>query len=153
TISYPAMIDALKRGYATSSTDTGHVGGTGTFAVDHEKLVDFAYRSEHEMTLKAKAIIAAFYGDAPRLSYWNGCSTGGRQGLQEAHRYPGDYNAIISGATANPTALLDSWDLWVAHAAHKDPAGNIPAEKFPTIHRAVLEACDMLDGVKDGLIT
>lgn len=153
TISYPAMIDALRGGYATSSTDTGHVGGTGSFSVDREKLVDFAYRSEHEMTLKAKSIVSAFYGNGPRFSYWNGCSTGGRQGLQEAQRYPTDYNGIISGATANPTALLDSWDLWVAHAVHQTTDANIPSEKFQTIHRAVLEACDALDGLKDGLLT
>jgi feruloyl esterase len=65
-ISYSAMADALRAGYATASTDTGHVGGRGTFALDHpEKLIDFAWRSEHEMTLKAKAIIQAFYGSAP----------------------------------------------------------------------------------------
>src|SRR6185295_12438304 len=89
-ISYPAMADALKRGYATSSTDTGHTGSSGSFALGHpEKFIDFAYRSEHEMTVKAKAIIDRYYGRAPQRSYWNGCSTGGRQGLAEAQRYPG----------------------------------------------------------------
>src|SRR6266516_412007 len=85
TISYPAMAEALRRGYATTSTDTGHTGATGSFALGHpEKFIDFAYRSEHEMTVKAKAVVAAFYGSGPRDSYWNGCSTGGRQGLAEA---------------------------------------------------------------------
>ena len=84
-ISYSAMADAIRAGYASASTDTGHVGGRGTFALGHpEKLIDFAWRSEHEMTVKAKAVIQAFYGSAPKLSYWNGCSTGGRQGLKEA---------------------------------------------------------------------
>ena len=69
-ISYSAMAQAVSRGYAASSTDTGHVGGSGSFALGHpEKLIDFSYRSEHEMTVKAKAIIDAFYGSAPRLSY------------------------------------------------------------------------------------
>src|SRR5436190_9208920 len=79
-IGYAAMADALKRGYAASSTDTGHVGGDAVFAMGHpEKVIDFAYRSEHEMALKSKAIINAFYSNAPRYSYWNGCSAGGRQ--------------------------------------------------------------------------
>jgi feruloyl esterase len=100
-ISYAAMADALRAGYATSSTDTGHAGAGGSFALgDPEKLIDFAYRSVHEMTVTAKATIEAFYGRRPRLSYWNGCSTGGRQGLKEAQRFPDDYDGIIAGAPA-----------------------------------------------------
>jgi len=154
TISYPAMAVALKRGYATSSTDTGHAGGSGSFALGHpEKFVDFAYRSEHEMTVKAKAIIDGYYGRAPQRSYWNGCSTGGRQGLAEAQRYPDDYDGIIAGASANPRTHLNAWQLSIAQAMLKDPASFIPPAKYPTIHQAVLAACDALDGVKDGLIT
>jgi feruloyl esterase len=148
-ISYSAMADALGRGYATSSTDTGHVGGSGSFALGHqEKLIDFGYRSEHEMTVRSKAIINAFYGNAPQFSYWNGCSTGGRQGLKEAQMFPNDFDGIIAGAPANRTAM----SLWVASAVLKDKASYIPASKFPAIHQAVLNACDALDGVKDGLI-
>ena len=122
-ISYSALAEALRGGYAASSTDTGHVGGSGSFALGHpEKLIDFGWRSEHEMTVKSKAIIQAFYGAAPRLSYWNGCSTGGRQGLQEAQRFPDDYDGIIAGAPANRTALA----LWIAFAELKDPASYIP---------------------------
>src|SRR5262245_5421249 len=73
SISYPAMADALRRGYATSSTDTGHSTPGGSFALGHpEKLIDYAWRSEHEMTVKAKAMIAAHYGEEPELSSWNG---------------------------------------------------------------------------------
>jgi feruloyl esterase len=148
-ISYPAMAQALKRGYATSSTDTGHVGGSGSFALGHpEKLIDFSYRSEHEMTVKAKAIIDAFYGSAPRLSYWNGCSTGGRQGLKEAQMFPNDYDGIIAGAPANRTAI----SLWIADAVLRDPASYIPPTKYPVIHQAAIAACDERDGLKDGLI-
>jgi feruloyl esterase len=148
-ISYSALADALRDGYATSSTDTGHVGGSGSFALGHpEKLIDFGWRSQHEMTLKSKAIIAAFYGSGVRLSYWNGCSTGGRQGLKEAQRFPADYDGIIAGAPANRTALA----LWIASAQLKDPASYIPPAKYPLIHQAVVAACDALDGVKDGLI-
>ena len=148
-ISYAAMADAVRSGYASASTDTGHVGGRGTFALDHpEKLIDFSWRSEHEMTVKAKAVIQAFYGSAPKLSYWNGCSTGGRQGLKEAQMFPDDYDGIIAGAPANRTAI----SLWIAAAVLKDPASYIPPSKYPVIHRAALAACDSHDGLEDGLI-
>ena len=99
---------------------------------------DFGWRSEHEMTVKSKTIIQAFYGNAPRLSYWNGCSTGGRQGLQEAQRFPADYDGIIAGAPANRTAF----SLWTAFAVLKDTQSFIPASKYPLIHQAALNACD-----------
>jgi len=80
-ISYPAMATALSEGYATSSTDTGHVGGTSGPLIGHpEKVIDYSHRAVHEMTVASKALINAFYERAPRLSYWNGCSTGGRRG-------------------------------------------------------------------------
>src|SRR5579863_1082841 len=89
SISYPAMATALAAGYAAASTDTGHQGNTAEFANGHpEKLVDFAWRAVHEMTVAAKGIIAAYYANAPKYSYWNGCSTGGRQALAEAQRFP-----------------------------------------------------------------
>lgn len=153
SISYGAMAVALHDGYATASTDTGHTGGSGSFALHHpEKVIDFGWRSEHEMTVKSKAIIEAFYGRAARMSYWNGCSTGGRQGLKEAQRFPADYDAIAAGAPANPRTHLAFATLWIAHAILKNPDGYIPPAKYPAIHRAVIEACDALDGLKDGLI-
>jgi feruloyl esterase len=152
-IVYPALSKALTQGYAAASTDTGHSGGSGSFALGHpEKLIDFAYRAVHEMTVKGKAIVAAYYGDGPTLSYWNGCSSGGKQGLKEAQRYPADYDGIIAGAPANYWTHLVSGSLWIAQAVHKDEASYIPAAKYPLIHKAVLEACDGMDGVKDGVI-
>jgi feruloyl esterase len=151
-ISYSALAEALHDGYATSSTDTGHVGATGSFVTGHpEKLVDFGYRAVHEMTLKAKSVIDAFYGAAPRMSYWNGCSTGGRQGLKEAQRFPDDYDGIVAGAAANPRTHLSSWQIWLAQGV-LDPHNYIPPSKYPIIHKAVLEACDASDGAKDGLL-
>ena len=155
TISYGAMAAALRRGYATASTDTGHAGttGDGRFAFNHpEKLVDFAYRAVHEMTVQAKAVAEKHYGSAPRLSYWNGCSTGGRQGLKEAQKYPADFDGIIAGAPANFMTHLSAQSLWVAQATLKDPASLIPREKYAVIHKAVLDACDALDSVKDGVL-
>jgi feruloyl esterase len=152
-ISFGALGLAVGRGYAAGSTDTGHTGANGVFAVGHpEKMVDYAYRSEHEMTVKAKAIIQAFYGSAPRLSYWNGCSTGGKQALTEAQRYPGDFDGIIAGASANYMTHLQASSVWIAQAVRKSPESAIPTEKFPFMHQAVLAACDALDGVKDGLL-
>jgi feruloyl esterase len=148
-----AMAEALKDGYATSSTDTGHEGGSASFALGHpEKLIDYAYRSEHEMTVKAKAIIAAFYGRDLKYSYWNGCSAGGKQALKEAQRFPDDFDGIIAGAPGNNWTGRAIYSMWVAQALHKDQASYIPSEKYPLIHNAVLEACDALDGLRDGLI-
>lgn len=153
-ISYAALARGLADGYATASTDTGHTGNTGSFALGHpEKMIDFGYRSEHEMTVAAKAIIAAYYGNGPRLSYWNGCSTGGRQGLTEAQRYPSDYNAIIAGAPAINRMHIYVWSLWIAQAAHEDENSYISPSKYAMIHKAVVEACDALDGLKDGLVS
>jgi feruloyl esterase len=154
TIAYPALGAALSSGYAAASTDTGHTGNTATFVPGHpEKMIDYGYRAVHEMTAAAKAIAAAFYGNAPRVSYWNGCSTGGRQGLMEALRYPTDYDGIIAGAPVNFRTHQLAWELWVAQAVHRDDARYIPPEKYPVIHRAALDACDAQDGVKDGLIS
>jgi len=153
-ISYGAMAEALHDGYATSSTDTGHSTPGGSFVQGHpEKLIDFAYRSEHEMTVKSKAIIEAFYGSAAKVAYWNGCSTGGRQGLKEVQRFPEDYDGVIAGAPANPRTRLAFATIWIAQANVKEPGAYIPPAKYPAIHQAVLNTCDALDGLKDGLIT
>ena len=127
--------------------------GDGTFAFNHpEKLTDFAWRAVHEMTVTAKAVIAAYYGNGPRLSYWNGCSTGGRQGLKEAQRYPSDYDGILDGAPANYMTHLATHSLWVAHATLKDPASYIPKEKFAVLHRPCSTPATVSMRVKDGVL-
>ena len=154
SISYPALGTALKAGYAAASTDTGHTGGNpATFIPGHpEKVIDFSHRAVHEMTIAAKAIIAARYGTGPKHSYWNGCSTGGRQALTEAQRYPADYDGIIAGAAAINTTHLQGAQVWSAQAVHKDDASYIPPAKYAALHAAALVACDELDGVKDGVL-
>ena len=153
TISYPALATALQEGYATASNDTGHKGGNALFAIGHpEKLVDFAYRAVHEMTVQSKAIIAAFYNRPARLSYWNGCSTGGRQGLMSAQKYPEDFDAIVAGAPANYQTHLHAWDLVAAVPVLKDPAAAVPAAKLTMVTQAVIKACDARDGVADRLL-
>jgi feruloyl esterase len=154
-ITYPALMEALQKGYASASTDTGHAGGPfdGSFALGHpEKVTDFGYRAVHEMTLKAKAIIAAFYQKSPQFSYWNGCSSGGKQGLKEAQRYPEDYDGIIAGAPANYWTHLTAATVWVGAATHKDEASFIPPAKYRMMHDAAIKTCDAVDGLKDGLI-
>jgi feruloyl esterase len=152
-ISYNNLAEGVTRGYAVSATDTGHSGSSGSFALGHpEKLIDYAYRSEHAMTVASKAVVQAFYGNLPGHSYFNGCSTGGRQALVEAERFPDDFDGIIAGAPANPKTHLDAWRMWMSQAMLKDSTTLIPSSKYAVIHKAVLEACDALDGVRDGLI-
>ena len=131
TISYSAMADALRNGYATAATDTGHTGSSASFALGHpEKLLDYTYRSEHEMALAAKSITAAFYGSAPRLSYWNGCSAGGKQGLKEAQQYPDDFDGIVAGAPAVNWSGRAAQSIWINRAVHGDESSYIPPSKY-----------------------
>src|SRR6185436_491841 len=106
----------------------------------------------HEMTAAAKAVIASYYGNGPKYSYWNGCSTGGRQALTEAQKYPNDYDGILAGAPAIFASRLQGTQVWAAQTVHKDEASYIPPAKYPAIHEAVLKQCDALDGVKDGVL-
>ena len=145
-IQYNAMARALQRGYATSSTDTGHSSGAddASWALGHpEKQIDFGYRAVHEMTVKAKSIIGAFNSTAPRLSYWNGCSSGGKQGLKEAQSFPDDYNGIIAGAPANYWTHLAGYIASIGQVVRKDAASEIPQSKYSLIHYAVLNQCDL----------
>ncbi|MGD0438556.1 MAG: tannase/feruloyl esterase family alpha/beta hydrolase [Bryobacteraceae bacterium] len=154
SISYAAMLVPLRQGYATGSTDTGHAGNTndGSWALGHfERVVDFAHRGIHAMTEADKALLAAFYGAQPAHAYFTGCSAGGEQAMMEAQRYPRDYEGIIAGDPAN------NWvhhyiggHLWAALAMEGD--GYIPPSKVPMLAEAVNNACDALDGVKDGVL-
>jgi feruloyl esterase len=152
SIGYAALAEALRRGYAASSTDTGHVGGSASFGMGHpEKVIDFAYRSEHEMAVVSKAVINAFYGNAPKFSYWNGCSAGGRQAMKQAQMFPGDFDGIIAGAPGLDWSGRTAQAVRVAQALQNEQARLTPA-KQQVLHSAVMAACDGLDGVKDGLI-
>ena len=147
------MTNAVREGYATASTDTGHTGGNGSFALGHpEKIIDFAYRAVHETALKSKALITSYYGRAPRLSYWEGCSTGGRQGLMSAQRYPEDFDGIIAGAPANNQVYLCAWRMRLLMTALQSPQHALSPGKLKLLNSAVLDKCDANDGVKDGLL-
>ena len=151
TISYPAMANALAAGYAAASTDTGHTGPSSNTFANEDVLVDFAHRAIHETTVAAKATVNGFYGNTPRFSYFAGCSTGGRQALTAAQRYPDDFNGIVAGAPASHTSTQAFGQIWFAQAL-ADPAGALPREKLTLVHDAVLNACDALDGAKDGVL-
>jgi hypothetical protein len=150
---------ALQAGYATAGTDTGHAGsgGNGAFALNDDGTLnrqlidDFAFVGIHEMTVTAKAVIAAYYGRRPAYSYFNGCSTGGRQGYMEAQRYPNDYDGIAAGAPAinwDRFMVAQMWGQLQMRLAND----FIPQCKFAAANQAAVAACDGLDGVDDGII-
>jgi feruloyl esterase len=154
SISIDAMAGPLRRGYATASNDTGHKGGSAAFAVGHpEKLVDFAYRAMHEMAVRSKAIIQAFYTRGPQLSYYQGCSTGGRQGMMAAQRFPEDFDAIIAGAPVYNMVHLNVSQVALQVDMLKNSSRLVPPEKRTLFANAVLAACDQQDGVKDGIVS
>ena len=153
SIQYAALADSLGRGYAAASTDTGHTGADASFAMGHpERLIDFGYRSVHETAVQGKAAVQALYGTAPRLSYFNGCSGGGRQAFMAAQRYPGDFDGIVAGAPGYNRTDAAFQTVQMIQATHRTPASFIPANKYPAIRQAALNACDASDGLKDGLI-
>jgi serine/threonine protein kinase len=151
-INYDDMPDALRMGYATASTDAGHVSDNldSTWALGKpEKVIDFGYRATHEMTAATKEILRAFYGQFPEWSYFQGCSDGGRDALMEAQRFPDDYQGILGGAPAVYSIRLMTSGLY--NVPTSSPT-YIPASKIPAISAAVRAACDAQDGVADGLI-
>lgn len=153
TISTAAIADGLRRGYASASNDTGHEGGSASFVLGHpEKLVDFGYRAMHEMAVQSKTMIEAYYDRAPELSYYQGCSTGGRQGLMSAQRYPGDFDAIIAGAPVYNVLHLNVSQVALQVGMLRNPETIVPEEKVVLLADAVVAACDANDGVEDGIV-
>jgi feruloyl esterase len=145
-----AMPQALRLGYATAGTDTGHQTQGGAWAIGHpEKMIDFGYRATHEMTVKSKQIIKAFYDQNARYSYFQGCSTGGRMAVMEAQRYPDDYDGIIAGALAN--RHIHMWTAGVARSIDlvRHPEKAITAEHAALVNNLVMGKCDTL---KEGFL-
>jgi hypothetical protein len=149
-----SMAVPLMRGFATAGTDDGHAQYTDvSWAIGHpEKVIDFGYRAVHETLVQAKEIIHEFYGKDPTQSYFVGCSDGGREALMEAQRFPADFQGIVAGAPANDWTHLMFKGVWDERALLDDPASFIPPEKLPVLQFATINACDTLDGVRDGLI-
>ena len=157
TISFAALGDQLRRGYATASTNTGHEAAPGLnmarFAHEKpEQLIDFAYRSHHETAVRARSLVQEFYGRPAERAYFIGCSSGGYEGLMAAQRFPSDYDGIVAGAPANNWTRLMAGDFDGVLAVLKDPASHLPPPALGLLHRAALAACDNRDGVADGVI-
>ena len=153
TIGYAAMGTAVRNGYASAGTDTGHTATEpGTWMADRERLIDYSYRGLHMTTVDAKSIVQTFYTAQAKQSYYTGCSTGGKQGLMEAQRYPADFDGILAGDAANfwtHQMASETWNGVVTSA----PETNISNEKLQTLENATVKACDMLDGAADGLVS
>jgi feruloyl esterase len=147
-----ALANGVRRGYATAGNNTGH-DGDSSYALTHpEKIKDFGYRSAHEMTVASKAIITAFYGVAPKQSYAAEGGGGTIAALSSAQRYPEDYDTIAVTGMSSYLTRHTFGQMWIWQATHKDAASFIPQEKYPVLHKAALDACDALDGLKDGII-
>lgn len=144
----------LARGYATAQTDAGHVGA-GLWDTDWsakpQAVTDFAYRAVHEMTVLGKALIARYYGRTESHSYFQGCSTGGRQGLMEVQRYPADYDGVVAGAPVH--TLLTQTSMLLRNLTLAAPGAGLGPEQIARLHAAAIAACDSLDGLADAIIT
>ncbi len=149
SLNYPAMADALARGYATASTDTGHqaaIWDASWMMGNPDLLADFGYRAVHEMSVAAQAVIQAYYGRQARFAYFAGCSGGGHQGLVLAQRYPADYDGIVVGAPANFPTHMWPGEVYAAWLLRRAPDGMALKSKLPLIHRAAMAACGTSDG-------
>ena len=152
-----SLVEPVRQGYAAGSTNTGHDGGSGSFALDGSVRLnwmlirDNGYLGVHEMTVTAKALIEAFYGQGPRYSYFNGCSTGGRQGLMEAQRYPADYQGILAGAPAINWTKLHIAQMW-GHVVMAEANRYVAPCQLAAANAAAVSVCDLIDGVQDGVI-
>lgn len=154
--------DCLPRGgqFAVAATDDGHVGtgafpmGDGTWAANNQAARDdYFYRAPHVVSLASKKIIATFYGNAPKHSYFSGCSNGGREALLLAQRYPDDFDGIVAGAPAAYMGPLVLHQAWLSRSnTAADGSSILTPAKLPVLHNAVLKACDSVDGLADGQI-
>jgi feruloyl esterase len=153
--------EGLVRGYAVIQNDLGHPSTNATdwsFAMkgpgqaNVEAIVDFGHRATHVATVAGKQVVTRFYGRPAQRSYWQGCSTGGRQGLAEVQRYPADYDGVIAGAPVYSPTVYSNAMLRV-QAFHARPESNLRPDHVPLVQKAVLAACDSKDGVADGILT
>src|SRR2546426_3258961 len=149
-----ARTAGLVNGFATARTDTGHLSSLeplATFGYNRlDKIVDHAYRAVHETAVLAKTVVTQYYGRSANYSYFEGCSTGGREGMMGASRYPADFDGILAGA---PTL---SWSKvmmkGLSNQVALDSAPTLSPDKLQTAFQHVLDKCDAKDGLKDGLI-
>jgi len=146
-------------GYATVGTDTGHQGKSfeASWALDNlERQVNFGYVAVHRTAETAKAILRHYYGATEKRSYFSGCSNGGRQGLMEAQRFPNDFDGIVVGAPVHDFVGLAAQFVKDMQAVFPDPRNlstpMFTPETLKSIDAQIVEKCDAVDGVKDGLL-
>jgi hypothetical protein len=152
---------AATEGAVSAQTDTGHTVGSGAFALNPDGSIntalwrDFAERSLHEMAVVTKALASAFYGSQPAYSYWDGCSTGGRQGLKEAQQHPDDFDGILAFAPAINWTKFITAELYPQVVIQRDLAGvPLSTEQVRLVSAAAVSACDAsLHGGHDGYIS
>lgn len=149
--------EAIARDYACGTTDMGHhaVSTSGKWAYNNPQAeIDIGHRATHVTTVMGKALVKSFYASDPIRSYFLGCSTGGRQGLVEAQRYPYDYDGIVAGSPVTYTYTAPLQLYWVV-SANLDADGHeiMGFEKLKFLAASVMAACDGVDGLKDGVIT
>jgi feruloyl esterase len=160
-LSSSGLAGIMETGYVVAGTDTGHVDADMNsgfqWAIGHpEKWADWGYRAVHEMVVVTKTVAEKYYGKPIKYSYWNSCHNGGNQGLNEAQRYPGDFDGIVASDPAYWISHLQPGSLYVSWVALKDGVGGqsyIPPDKVTLLNKAAIAACDENDGLKDGLIT
>ena len=161
-IAYRALARNMQKGYATASADNGHVdvdtpgeAPTAEWGGIPDKVIDWGHRSQHETTVIAKRLVKAYYGTPAKYAYWNSCHEGGNQALTELQRYPQDFDGIVAGDPAYYITHLQSVTEFVTLTLVGDGPDSptfFPTAKYPVLHRAVLDACDALDGVRDNII-
>ncbi|GAB1524761.1 hypothetical protein RhiTH_007916 [Rhizoctonia solani] len=158
-VNYADMaIPLTKYGFAVASTNTGHngTGGDGTFAISNpESQIDFGHRAVHLSTVFAKTVAKSYYGKSSKYNYWIGCSSGGKQGVKSAQMYPEDFDGVVAGAPAQWWPHLNGFTVHanLLNANATTPGAVIPPSFFATLNKEIVDQCDKLDGVADGIIT
>ncbi|NEK56421.1 tannase/feruloyl esterase family alpha/beta hydrolase [Geodermatophilus sabuli] len=153
-----SLLEPLREGYACAATDAGHPDGSASFALDArgrldwQAIRDFGHLGIHDMTVAARAVVTAFYGQPPAYSYFHGCSTGGRQGLMTAQRYPADYDGVLSGAPAINWPRMQVGQIW-GQLVMLEAGNPVSSAKFEAALAAIVDQCDLVgDGVRDGVV-
>ncbi len=158
----------VAEGYAVTNSNMGHDSGTepgSSFAYNNRQAeIDFGYRAVHLTVMAGKTLVRSYYQQAPAYSYFEGCSTGGREGLMEAQRYPSDFDGIVAGAPANFYQALNVAGIWHLQRIFRDNmVGNLAVDTngdgaydsvnlLQLLNGQVLNACDANDGIVDGVI-
>ncbi|MCP5145248.1 MAG: tannase/feruloyl esterase family alpha/beta hydrolase [Gammaproteobacteria bacterium] len=149
---YHDLARGVDGGFATITNDSGHKVTEANWMMRGEAVLDYTHRSQHLMNVAGRALIDAFYETGPHHAYFLGCSGGGRQGLKEMQRFPGDYDGIVAGAGGPTMPVMSVRHLWQALYQQQNPDGAMADRDWDIVARAAVEQCDADDGVVDGVI-